>query len=284
MRSSFCSLLLLVALAAPALALAQSPADPSAAPPAAAAPSQAPPAPAAVAPAAAPAAPDDSPPWQPAAASALGVLALAIRRFKLLRWLPDRIEDAATVGVLGCLGSAIPMLEGGGFVWPTSLFTAIAAGVTAAVALWMPASKDPPGPAAGTVLRGGAAAGLALALLLSGCGTTGYNVARGTFGTIREAEKAYRAWAELELPALALRARGECNGDAACVDRVTGKTFSAVEKANASLLLYHQAERGSANCLAANGALETCIAEALKLAQVVSGQLAELGFSIKKGG
>ena len=95
---------------------------------------------------------------------------------------------------------------------------------------------------------------------------------------------ALRAWAEQELPALALRARGECNGDAACVDRVTGKTFSAVEKANASLLLYHQAERGSAACLAASGALETCISEALKLGQVVSGQLAELGFNVKKGG
>lgn len=154
-------------------------------------------------------------PWQPLLASALGLLALAVRRFQLLRWLPDGIEEAATIALLAAIGSTIPAFEAGTFVWPTSLYTALAAAMTAAAALWMPAPKDPPN-GAGTVSRALLALVLCGSLFASGCACSRpadpkYNSAQCIFArdtvdclkTVGEAE-----WQNAVAIALALIAGG----------------------------------------------------------------------------
>lgn len=87
-----------------------------------------------------------SPPaqWMPLLATALGLGSLVLRRLNVF-WrlgIPAPWNDAVNVFLTSALGALVPLLDQGGFQWPGSLYTALAAGLAAALALLMPAPKS----------------------------------------------------------------------------------------------------------------------------------------------
>lgn len=104
------------------------------------------------------------------------------------------------------------------------------------------------------LLRPGAAA--FLLLVLPSCGHAA-QAAGGTFATVAAAEHAYTKWAVSEVDRLSAKARSECH-DAACIERITGPTFSTLDKVEAARDAYHAAQRAAARCLQAGGEPVAC--------------------------
>lgn len=123
---------------------------------------------------------------------------------------------------------------------------------------------------------------LLAAALLSGCGHAA-QAARGTFATVAAAEHSYARWATSEVDRLVAKAQADCPKEpdrAACVERITGSTFRAIEITDAALTSYHEAQRAASICLAKGGDVLACTTAAAGAAGKLLEQLEGLGFKV----
>jgi len=139
----------------------------------------------------------------------------------------------------------------------------------------------------GTVARtaGPPPVSLILALFLFAVPACGHaaQAARGTFATVAAAEHSYARWATSEVDRLVAKAQADCPKEpdrAACVERITGSTFRAIEITDAALTSYHEAQRAASICLAKGGAVLACTTASAKAAGVLLEQLGAVGFKV----